>query len=122
MAFCVLNWVGGSWVLCGVRAKRHSLTPASSRHSVSMALPLGGVTVTSCAEKVTLQSASHMGTMPTSECLKLGITYPVMGKSCASCGVAALDVVDERAMWTLAVPTCTLGDDESSFGIGESGA
>ena len=47
MAYYVSNLVGGSWFLCGVRAKRHGVAPAASRQPIRMVLSLGKKTVTS---------------------------------------------------------------------------
>ena len=65
----------------GFRAKRHSLGSFFSLQPISIGLPFGESTVTSCLVNTTVQSASHMGPTPTSVLLKEVMMYPVVGKS-----------------------------------------
>ena len=64
---------------------------------------------------MTLHPASKMRPLPTCVYLNLGMTYPVVGKLCASWGVPDLSMVDERAMWPMSRPTCTVGAKGSSL-------
>ena len=114
--------LGGTSFACGLSANLQSLAPESSLQPVSMGLPCWLYTVTSCLEKVTVQSASQMGPRPTSVCLKDGMTCPVVGKSLACCGIGRLAVATECSTWPFAVPTRTCGAVVVASSYGALGA
>ena len=89
----------------GFRAKRHSLDSSFSLQPVSIGLPLGDRTVTSCLVKTTVNSAFHMGPTPTSVLVREGMMYPVVLKPDSNCGLGIIAVADEFSTCPFSVPT-----------------
>ena len=89
----------------GLRAKRHIRGSLFSLHPWIIGLPSGESTVTSCFLNTTVQFASQMGPTPISVLVKVGMMYPVVGKSAASCGIDSVAFAAYVATCPFAVPT-----------------
>ena len=61
--------------------------------------------MTSFLVNTTVQSASHMGTTPTSVLVEEGMMYPVAGKSDSNYGIGSVSVADDLSTCKFAVPT-----------------
>ena len=62
------------------------------------------------------------GTTPTIFFVNDGMTYPVAGKSCASCGIGSDAVAVEDSTWLVSVPTHICGVVASRIPCGTEGA
>ena len=92
---------------CWVWGKeQNTITLAVFLHQpVRIGLPTGEKTVISCLVNSTVQSALQTGPTPMRVFVNDGMTYPVVGKSCAICGIGRDAVPEEDSTWTVAVPT-----------------
>ena len=86
-----------------------------------MGLPPGYNTVTSCLVNKTVQSASHMGPIPTRVLVKDDMMYPVVVKSATNCGIGIVAVADDLSTRMLALPTIicealVLGGQSGDYG------
>ena len=72
--------------------------------------------------KTTAQSASHMGTIPTSVLMKKGVVYHVVLKSYSNCGIGCIAFDEELSTCPFAVHTL-IGEELVSGGpCGANGA
>ena len=85
--------------------KRHSCGSLFSLHPWRIGLPSGENMFTSCFLNTTVQLESHMGPTPISVLVKVGIMYPVVGKSSANCGIGRVAFAADVATCPLSVPT-----------------
>ena len=89
----------------GLRSNRYSRVSFFSLHPWRIGLPSGKSTVTSFFLNTTVQFASQMGPTPISVLVKVGMMYPVVGESAASCGIDSVAVAAYVATCPFAVPT-----------------
>ena len=88
----------------GFRENRHSRGSFFSIPPWRIGLPSGESTVTSCLLNTTVQFASQMGPTPISVLVKVGMMYPVVGKSAANWGIGRVAVATDVATCPLPVP------------------
>ena len=89
----------------GLIAKRHSRGSFFFLHPWRIGLPSGESKVTSCFLNTTVQFVSQMGPTPISVLVKLGMMYPVVGKSAANCGIGRVAFASDVDTCPFAVPT-----------------
>ena len=93
----------------GQRSKRHNFGSSFLRQPVRSVVPAGEKTVTFCLVNSMVQSASQMSPTPMRVFMNDGMKYPVVRKSCASCGIGSDAVAEEDSTWPIAAPTYICG-------------
>ena len=72
------GWASGNWDTYGSREKRQILAPAVSRQPVRMVVLSGAKNSTYRLENMMVHSASQIGPVPITVCLKVGMMWPVL--------------------------------------------
>ena len=103
----------GRFDLLGWRAILHRHGPYFSLRPVSTGLTCASLNITAARVNVTVQSASHSEPTIIKVCLNPGMICPVTGKSEGSLGRFNSPVPVELCVWPVAVPTVTLGAEQS---------
>ena len=93
-----------------------------SLHPWRIGLPSDDMKVTSCFFNTTVQFASQMGPIPISVFVKVGMMYPIVGKSAANCGIGSVAFAVDISTCPFAVTTLILLALVSSGPCGAFGA
>ena len=103
---------------CRVILQRHG--PEFSRHPVSTGVPRVYRTITASRVNVTVQSVSHSGPTHIKVWRKPGIICTVIDDSDGGWGKFKSPVPVDCFVWTVAVPTLTVGAERLKLTIGAS--
>ena len=101
---CVVVVYVLSYLLSGLRVKRHMHGSFFSFHLRRIGLPSGDITVTSPFLKTTVQFETKIGPTTISVFVNVRMMYPLVGKSVANCEIGSVDFALDIDTCTFAVP------------------